>query len=1382
MLQNMIPPRLKSVLAKRPQGSGRAWRKRALILVGIVLVVFVIGHLAIRFVVWPQVEKSKASIEKLLSARIGADVTMDRLEVNWTGIRPNFEIDGLRFNTPDQNSPALQIQKISGQLSWSSFYHLTPYFHELYFEGAQIYTQRNKKGIVSIAGLPIHTNSNDYGFEDWLLSQNTIDVKDVKLTWDDQLNKKSLSSIEIQNLSLSNGIRSHIAKIQTTTPWTNGPIGFEANFVHHLGGQPGNWRDWIGTIYWDLKELNLDQIAKEFVLPLNTLEGKLSSKGKLKIDNGKADGGEAFIAADNLTIQLSKDEDAIALGRLETNLIQETDGGLISVTTKNFAWRDIESPKTAALDSLSPMTFRWRPTKSGEEIKEFGFSSPKILVEDVALFALNLPLSKKVHQWIKASKAEGELQNLDVSWSESKSPLSVLNIPGGWFKSNKLDFSISAKLIDLSFVSINKSLPTVSSLTGFLTANQNQGSFSIDSKNLGLEIKDLLVDPKIALDKASGQINWSKQKGNWVISTNKLFLSNPEITTNLSLNYMIGDSKKPDFMELDMDFPKAMLMSAYRYLPVGMDKDTQAYLSKAFAAGFIQKGSLHIKGDPNSVPFPKGVAGEFSLKLPINSATFSPAPNQPAGQGVWSAFTNVNGVIAMQQSNFTVDIEQANYKQVALNNFHAEIPNVSAKQLILAVDGTAKGEASQMLDYLFASPIGKKQSKLEKNLRVSGPTTLALGLKIPLSGNSNASTDIRVEFPGNKAQWSTLPPFENLKGKIRITEVNPEFEDITANFLGGSIKISNSSSTQNNSLFSISGDITAAFIKNYFANDLSLQHIPVLQAMTGSAKYEGTLKFNKSSSETNLKIDLRNWASATPAPLTKVMGSPLMGQVTVQTSTAANSNRLSWAGKMGDQYFVQGELNANDELRHAVGIGAPANLPQQGFHLNLAGNEINLDAWQDYLLSQNKKGSSAGNQSLDTSGFQVTGQFKKLTLLDRIWPDITIALNEKNGTWQFKANSPAISGNLQYQESNDANQGGSISGRLSRLKIPDVTVNPIVTEQTSAKNTPSKNKLGPQSIPSLNVAIDDFSWSKAQLGQVKIKTKSSNNLLKIESLQMNNPQGNTNVTGQWSGVTANSPEHTALNINIDVKDAGQIIAHWTNQKSVEGGQGQVGANVEWDGSPLNPNYETLSGKANLNLTKGRLLEVNTNGAKLLDVLSLQSLFRFATFDLKGSVGSIATQGTPFNSIDSNFEISSGLAQTKQFNMILDQARVAMSGQINIPKQTQDLRVTIFPTIDATAGSLAAFAINPIVGLGALIGQFLITNQINRNLQSDYLVQGSWEDPEVIPLDQKGQPIDTNTMNRIRSKELLREQTKPSYNNSPNSSTSANPNNAVNLTN
>jgi hypothetical protein len=47
------------------------------------------------------------------------------------------------------------------------------------------------------------------------------------------------------------------------------------------------------------------------------------------------------------------------------------------------------------------------------------------------------------------------------------------------------------------------------------------------------------------------------------------------------------------------------------------------------------------------------------------------------------------------------------------------------------------------------------------------------------------------------------------------------------------------------------------------------------------------------------------------------------------------------------------------------------------------------------------------------------------------------------------------------------------------------------------------------------------------------------------------------------------------------------------------------------------------------------------------------------------------------------------------------------------------------------------------------------------MQSDYLVQGSWTDPEIIPLNQQGQPLDPKVLDGIRSKGLLKEQTKPS---------------------
>ena len=1015
------------------------------------------------------------------------------------------------------------------------------------------------------------------------------------------------------------------------------------------------------------------------------------------------------------------------------------------------------------------MTFRWKPPGADGEIKEFGFSSPKILVEDVALFALNLPLSKKVHQWIKASHAEGELQNLDIHWSENKSALSALKIPGGWFKSNKLNFSVSAKLINLSFVGINKAMPSVSNLSGFISGDQNQGSFSINSNDVEFDVNDLLVEPKIKLERANGKISWAKEKGNWVINAKQLALSNPEINTTLNLNYVLAQSNKPDFMTLDMEFDKANLKTAYRYLPVGMGSDVKSYLKTAFDAGVIKKGTLHIKGDPNEVPFPKKNEGSFTLNLPVYDATFNPAPRPPGSEGVWSALTNANGSIAMQNSSFTANVTQANYKQVALSQFHAEIPNVSAKQLILSVDGKAQGEAAQILEYALASPFAKKQNKLVKTLQATGPIQLDLGLKLPLSGSAQTSIDIRLDLPGNKVQWAKLPPLENLKGKIRITDVNPEFENVTADFLGGSLSISSAASASDKKTFSVTGDISASFIKDYFLNILKTGSASMLEAMSGTAKYEGTLSLNKTGSETNLKIDLSNWASAAPVPAKKIKGAPMLGQVSLKTSpNNSGASRFNWSGTIGELYSFQGDLNDNDELRYALGIGTPAVLTQQAFNLNLITAELNLDAWQDFLGDKDKKNIESNIDDSTLNDLQITAQVKKLILADRPWQDINLSASNKNNIWQARINSPLIAGEIEYQAANKAYFSGLLTGRLSRLKVPDASmINSTSNESEKAgvKNTPEKSKLTPNAIPSLDLMIDDLNWSKAELGQVKIKTLVTNNLLTIESIHSNNPQGSSKISGKWIGPTQKQTEHSTLNLDMHVKDAGQIIAHWSPQKSVEGGQGKLTANIDWDGPPYKPKYETLTGKVNLNLEKGRLLEVNTSGAQILDVLSLQSLFKFATLDLKGGLGNIVTKGTPFSSINSNFDINNGIAQTKQFTMNLDQARVAMSGQINIPNQTQDLRVTIFPTIDATAGSLAAFAINPIVGLGALVGQYLITNQINRNLQSDYLVQGSWENPEVIPLDQKGQPLDTKTLDTIRSKDLLKEQTKPESGNS-----------------
>ena len=1378
MLRNIIRTRLQSVLQKRPPGSGGRWRKRALILAGVTVAFFVVGHLGVRFVLWPQIEKSKPSLERLMSARLGAKVTMDAVQVSWTGIRPKFAIQGLRFNGGTNSTPPLLIQNINGQLSWLSFYHLAPYFHEITFDQVQLYAQRDTKGVVSIAGIPILNNADNFAVGNWLLAQTDIQINNAKIFWEDQQSQKLKTSIDIQNVHLSNGMRSHEGQLVAQTPWSPNLIKLEADFVHHLAGQAGDWHDWVGNFSWDLAELNLSQISKDISLPLYDLAGKLNSKGSLKLDGGKANGGQMSLTADQLRVQLNKGEDPLEFGRLETDLVQDTDGGLNSITTKTLSWRNIDSPATAPLDKLSPITFRWRPPKDGGEIKEFGFSSPKIQVEDIALFALNLPLPKKIHQWIKISEADGELQNLDMNWSESQSTLSALPIPGNWFSSNKLDFTISAKLNDISFTGVNKSMPSASHLSGNLVSNQKQGNFTLDSSNLELEMNDFLSAPEIELDRAKGDISWSKQKGGWLINAKKLQLSNSEITTNFDLSYLIGGPKQPDQMTLDMEFVKAKLATAHRYLPVNIDKETRQFLSKAFEAGDIQNGSLHIKGDPDQVPFPTGTVGELTLHLPISKAIYKPAPLLPKSQGVWQAFSNVSGNIDMKQASLNVEIDKANYKKVTLTNVTSKIPNLSAKNLTVSINGSAEGDGSEMLEYLFTSPVGVQQANLAKNLTLKGPVSLGLDLKIPLSGSDDVNFDAKVTLPGNQAQWGEVPPMDNLKGKIRITEVNPEFDNVTANFLGGAFKISSAPSTAGNSSFSIGGDINASFIKDYVSGNLkSRAHPALLSAMSGSAKYDGLINFNKAGSQANLKFDLRNWASAAPAPAKKLAGTPMSGEFNLKTYPASKNNlvRADWSGKLGDQYFIQGNLNFANEVKNALGVGSLAPLPQQGTSLHLASNELDLDQWIEFLGAGKHKGEVKKSDAPEED-IQISAQVKKLIALDRDWVDVNLQSQKKNSVWQLRLNSPQIAGQAQWHPSSGDHPSGLIAGRLVRLKLPDQRT---LADSSPKENVPQKlanlkTPVSPNAIPSLDLTIDDLSWTKAKLGAVKIKSKTSQDLMKVESIKINNPQGSSIIKGQWSARTQNAAEQSSITVDMNIKDAGQIITHWSSEKPVEGGEGTLNASLSWSGPLFAPAYDSLAGDASINLTKGRLLEVNTDGAKLLDVLSLQSLFRFATFDLKGSLGSLATKGTPFNSINSDFEITKGIAQTKQFTMILDQARVAMTGQINIPEQTQDLRVTIFPTIDATAGSLAAFVINPIIGLGAVVGQYLITNQINRTLQTDYLIQGSWDNPEVIPLDQKGQPLDAKTLETIRTKNLLKEQTKPSSPNSAPASPPANP--------
>jgi len=72
----------------------------------------------------------------------------------------------------------------------------------------------------------------------------------------------------------------------------------------------------------------------------------------------------------------------------------------------------------------------------------------------------------------------------------------------------------------------------------------------------------------------------------------------------------------------------------------------------------------------------------------------------------------------------------------------------------------------------------------------------------------------------------------------------------------------------------------------------------------------------------------------------------------------------------------------------------------------------------------------------------------------------------------------------------------------------------------------------------------------------------------------------------------------------------------------------------------------------------------------------------------------------------------------------------MSGEVDLQRETQNLRVKVLPTVGNSVSLLGALAVNPVVGVGAFIANKLLQNPLDKLVSFEYNVSGSWAKPNV----------------------------------------------------
>jgi uncharacterized protein YhdP len=238
---------------------------------------------------------------------------------------------------------------------------------------------------------------------------------------------------------------------------------------------------------------------------------------------------------------------------------------------------------------------------------------------------------------------------------------------------------------------------------------------------------------------------------------------------------------------------------------------------------------------------------------------------------------------------------------------------------------------------------------------------------------------------------------------------------------------------------------------------------------------------------------------------------------------------------------------------------------------------------------------------------------------------------------------------------------------------------------------------------------------------------------RLNRLAVTLPEARFTAHGVWAPwATSGGGRRAELDFKLELTDSGALLERLGTGHVVRGGKGVLSGEVSWLGSPFALDYPSLSGQVNVAIDAGQFLKAEPGAARLLSVLSLQSLPRRLALDFRD----VFQEGFPFDNVTGDVSIRQGVAYTNNLRMRGVQAAVLMEGSADLRHETQEMRVVVVPEINAGTASLAYAAINPAVGLGTFLAQMFLRKPLTQAGTREFLVTGSWDDPKVERVQRK----------------------------------------------
>jgi uncharacterized protein YhdP len=561
----------------------------------------------------------------------------------------------------------------------------------------------------------------------------------------------------------------------------------------------------------------------------------------------------------------------------------------------------------------------------------------------------------------------------------------------------------------------------------------------------------------------------------------------------------------------------------------------------------------------------------------------------------------------------------------------------------------------------------------------------------------------RLQFSNNTIYpGPDVPRLEQVSGHLDFTERAVSANRISARTLGGPALFAVATQDSRARVLG-QGAFTAAALETWLGK-------PVGHLLSGQANWKGEMLLGHGvHASIKAESNLVGLESALPAPLGKRAGQA--AQITIEQQPLKDGttwSSLDYARQVSGVWVSRPTARGMKLDRGEIHFGEPAQLPQQP-GLSVAGyvRDFDLGRWLDLAPV-------GGDEQTLINAINLT--FSHLNFLGRRFADININGKLRGGILKVDVAGQGVQGSIAYRRATEG-AVSRVSGLFKQLVIP---------APLSAGAKLEGPRVVAADFPSLDVSVDDLRMRDLPLGRLEALAHGSSVGLVIDQLRLTNPDSVITMSGLWKGVAG---DETRVKLETEIKDAGKMLARYGFPDMVKRGKGSVSGDVSWQGSPADFAFRTLTGTLSFKAQSGQFLKAEPGVAKLLGVVSLQSIPRRMNLDFRD----VFTGGFAFDEISATLRIVGGNVYSDDFHMKGPAATVKMSGVARLSDETVQLRVKVSPKLSESVAVAGALIGGPLAGLGALAIQKVFKDPIEEATSYEILVNGPWAEPDVTKL-------------------------------------------------